>query len=173
MDSVPFLALLLNTYVITHSPAEKGRLRGRGTRLKGERGRVPDSRIFASVPLMLNLQTDAAFKTSTRCLMPLTIRLIRVWTLLVIRTHEPPPSVQFPFYLHQRRSAASGNFICGRFPGFHNQIGASVDVTADGHVLDSGLAPGNIPFIKCFLSGISWQADLTLDLGKSNWQEWS
>ena len=156
-------------------------MRGRGTRPKGERGRVPDSRIFACVPLMPNLQTDAAFKTSTRCLMPLTVSY--VFGPCLSYAHTNP------------RQVYNSHFICisvvlqpleisfvADSPVFiiksEASVGGTIDspmayVTADGHVLDSGLGPGNIPFIKCFLSGMSWQADLTLDLEKSNWQEWS
>jgi hypothetical protein len=37
---------------------------------------------------------------------------------------------------------------------------------------DSGLGPDNILLIEHFLLDTSWPADLTLDLEKSNWQEW-
>ncbi|KAN0126393.1 hypothetical protein V8E52_000033 [Russula decolorans] len=40
------------------------------------------------------------------------------------------------------------------------------------NVPDSGLGPDNIPIFEHFLLDTSWPADLTLDLEKSNWQEW-
>jgi hypothetical protein len=40
------------------------------------------------------------------------------------------------------------------------------------NVPDFGLGPGNVPLEELFLHDASWPADLTLDLEKSNWQEW-